>query len=87
MKLGWEFSNGLLVPITNDNIPAPMTLTEFFFFETVRRNDLVKDVNVFKTILSTLVLVNAFNTRMTGMIEKNILFTPNQTMKSKKLLI
>ena len=77
----------MLVPITNDNIPAPMTLTEFFFFETVRRNDLVKDVNVFKTILSTLVLVNAFNTRMTGMIEKNILFTPNQTMKSKKLLI
>lgn len=41
--------------LTNDNIPAPMTLTEFFFFETVRRNDLVKDVSVFKTILSTLV--------------------------------
>lgn len=69
MKYVWKFSNGLLVLITNDNIPAPVIVTENFFCD-LRRNDLVKDV--LKTILSTLTSENVFHARMTEMIQKNL---------------
>ena len=51
MKYGWEFSNGLLVPIITDNLLTPLGLVEISSW-VVRRNVLAVDVSISKTILS-----------------------------------
>lgn len=51
----------------------------------VRRNILVANVTIPKQVLSAPACVNAFYTRMTDIMQKKGLFTPNQKLMSKKI--
>ena len=71
MKYGWEFSNGLLVLIVTDDLPALLA-----FVETsscgLKKKCVSKDVWVSKTVFSAPTYANALHARMTKKTEKDI---------------
>lgn len=67
-----------------DNLP-PLLAFYNCVFVAVRRNILLANVAASKQVLSAPACVNAFYARITDIMQKKGLFTPNQKLMSKKI--